>query len=93
MNTEITNHTAEDAARLAPVPERVQLPWHYTHTRELLRLRDSSTDVGSREINVAVRLDWGVYQTPAYFFVADETEAQPVLSEDGVVISAEYGCF
>ena len=96
MNTESKEHTgadAADAAGVPRVPEQVQLPWQYTYTCELQVLRGSSRHIGSGEINVAARLSWRVYQTPAYFFLADATDAQPVASDDGVVISAENGSF
>ena len=93
MNTDRMNDRHEDAEEVAPDSDQVQLPWRYTITPELLRLQDRTRLARSEEINRAARLDWGVYQTAAFFFVAGDTASQPEVGADGAVVSAEGGNF
>jgi len=90
MNTDRTHHRHADTADEPPVSDQIQLPWQYTVTPLLQCLRDGARLVHSAEINRVAGLDWGIYQTPAYFFVAAGAESQPVITRDGVVVNVAH---
>ena len=58
--------------------------WEFARTSRIVELSRGGECFLAHELNLAARLDWGVYQTPAFFFVGTEPESQIAYDGEGI---------